>query len=119
MKRLKILAGLCILCYCLGVVIAFTLIATYWHVERILIILMLVFLIAGWLLKKIVNSQEKDYIEELHKEVHRYENQFELEQHLRRNSSWLKILEWDIYSLCRCKAKPLGTKSKKKGGKAT
>jgi len=63
-KRLNILAGLCILCFAIACITGFYLVVAYWDGEKLFISITLASLVAGWVLKKIVNSQERSYKEE-------------------------------------------------------
>jgi len=67
-KRLNILAGLCILCFAIAGIIGLCLVVAYWEREKLFISITLAFLIAGWVLKKIVNSEERSF-KEAEKEI--------------------------------------------------
>ncbi len=63
-KRLNVMAGFCVALFAIGGLLGLGLLATFWEQNKIFISIVGVCLIAGWILKRIVNSKERVYKEE-------------------------------------------------------
>jgi len=76
-KRPQLLAGLCVLCFFIAGVTALALFVFLWEEAKVGIIIVAVFLIAAFILKKMVNDQEREIKEKQQREAEEYEGEYQ------------------------------------------
>ena len=92
-KKLNILASSYVICFMISILSGIYLAVILWTQEKVFISVTLAFLVTGWILKKIVDSQARTYKDELSKVQEDYWSEMESANPKRRGELNRRMLQ--------------------------